>query len=75
MIAKTYPTNIQYGSASPKSKPRVQRSKYVGRAIGMVLSANPKCFPCRGTGWEPDFQERCMRRCLCTDPNEIVTGD
>lgn len=48
--------------------------KWIGAAIGMVLSAKPECKSCNGTGWQPDFKERCMVRCSCTDPTEVVMG-
>jgi len=51
------------------------RTKYIGRVVGMLLSAKPDCPHCRGTGWVADFRERCLRRCSCADVNEIVTGD
>lgn len=59
---------------SSRAKP-AHGTVFVGRTVGMLLSAQPNCNPCGGTGWRPDFQERCLRRCECSDPTEVVTSN
>jgi len=62
----------------PKFQAPVRRArtsnKFIGSTVDMLRSANPDCQTCFGTGWANDWPERCLVRCTCTDPAEVVCG-
>lgn len=45
------------------------------RHVGMFNTALPECSLCRGTGWFPNYPQRCMSSCSCVKPYETVTGN
>lgn len=49
-------------------------NKYIGPSVNMLDSAKPDCQVCFSTGWACDWDGRCMVRCTCTDPTEVVYG-
>jgi hypothetical protein len=39
--------------------------------VGMIYNARWDCLYCGGSGWAPDFQERCLLPCGCTSPAKV----